>query len=207
MLIEKMILLNEPEKLTSVFMHLTSKPNKILLWQNVQTKGRRICQNARIGLINISQEEMSLYPSHGEFFFQHHSYLYFFGFNRTTIFKAPVLYHSRLKLVLRLPKQLMIANSRGEGREDFSHSNKLLYYTHNSFTDQPYMSSKLLDLSPKGLAFRSSLHNVVRFKKGDRLWIRSPKKESELLEGEVCNVTKVSETMSQQNYWRVGVRI
>ncbi|WP_408097777.1 hypothetical protein ACJVC5_02360 [Peredibacter sp. HCB2-198] len=207
MIQERMILLEDPLQLTSVFQHLTSRPNKVLIWQNIQGKGKRVCQSARIGAINLSQEEMALYPKNGEFLFHHHSYLYFFGFNRTTIFKAPILYHSRLKLVLRLPKQLMLANSRNEVREDLSLSHKFVFYTHNSFTDQPYISSKLLDLSPKGLAFRSSLHNVVRFKKGDRLWIRSPFTGRELLEGEVSNVTKVSESISHQNFWRIGVKL
>lgn len=206
MIRDRMILLDDPSKLANVFLHLTSRPNKVLIWQNIQGKGKRVCQGARIGAINLSQDEMALYPKNGEFLFHHHSYLYFFGYNRTTIFKAPILYHSRLKLVLRLPKQLMLANSRNEAREDHSVSNKYVYYTHNSYTNQPYHSSKLLDLSPKGLSFRSSLHNVVRFKKGDRLWIRSPFTESELLEGEVSNVTKVSESISHQNFWRIGVR-
>ena len=204
---DRMILLNDPIKLANVFLHLTSKPNRILIWQNIHEKGKRVCQGARIGSINISQEEMALYPRQGEFFFHHHSYLYFFGHNRTTIFKAPILYHSRLKLVLRLPKQLMLSNSRDGVREDYTLSNKHVFYTHHSYTNQPYISSKLLDLSPKGLAFRSSFHNVVRFKKGDRLWIRSPFTESELLEGEVSNVSKVSESISHQNFWRVGVKL
>lgn len=206
MIQNKMILLDDPTRVMNVFLHLNSRPNKILLWQNVQGKGRRICQNARIGLINSANQEMSLYPTGRDFSFLHHSYLYFFGFNRTTIFKASILYHSQFKIVIRLPKQLMLANSRTKSREDVSLQDRFIFYTHHSYSDQPYLSSKLLDISDEGLSFRSSVHNIVRFKKGDRLWMRSPFHETRLLEGEVCNISKFSETHSQQNFLRVGVR-
>lgn len=206
-MIQNMTRLNEPDELVNVLSHLNSRPNKILLWQNVNGKERRITQNARISKILFPQDEMILNPTRGEFQFHFGSYIYFFGLNRTTIFKATVLYHSRLKLVIRLPKQIMLANSRTEIREDLSMKDRMIELIHHAHTSSPFFISKLLDRSQNGFSFRSSLNNIVSFKKKDRIWVRSLRFDGQLDEGEVSHVTKQIDGITALSYWRVGVRL
>ncbi|MCM2351553.1 MAG: hypothetical protein NDI69_16135 [Bacteriovoracaceae bacterium] len=207
MLKNRLIRLDDPAQLSNVFLHIHQKPNKILLWQNIEEKGQRIRQNARINKVLLSQEEMILYPSEGEFNFSHHRYLYFFGFNRTTIFKSPILYHSRIKMVLRLPKEVLLDNSRLEKRKEFIQSERSIELIHHAYREHPFVLMKLLDLSSRGFSFRSSFHNVLRFKKKDRIWVRSLFDDQMLLEGEVRNVTKVQEEAYPTPYWRIGVKL
>lgn len=207
MLKDQLIRLDDPAQLSNVFLHIYQKPNRILLWQNIEEKGQRICQNARINKVLLSQDEMILYPAKGEFNFSPHRYLYFFGFNRTTIFKSPILYHSRLKMVLRLPKEVLLANSRGEKRMEFLQSERSIELIHHAYQEHPFALMKLLDLSSGGFSFKSSFHNVLRFKKKDRIWVRSLSDDQMLLEGEVRNVTKVHEEAYPNPYWRIGVKL
>lgn len=209
MLVDKMIKVEGTEPLQKVFAHLSGGSGKILLWQGIHESGQRLCQYARIAQLSVPGDEMTLYPLKGTFGFRHHSFIYFFGLKRTTIFKASILYHSPLKLVIRLPKLLMMANSRIQERREFSTGEKLLHYTHcgqDSGNVSPlYNHSYLIDASANGLSFRSSVNNVVRFKKGDRLWMKSPFIQDGLLEGEVKYTSHVK-NLGQEDYLRVGVK-
>lgn len=207
---EKMIKLVQPTALQNVFMQLTEGNNKIILWQASDAGDNKNSMHVKLGQINSALDEMTFYPQKGEFFFNPHMCIYFFGYRRTTIFKASIRYHSRVKLVIKLPTEVMLTNSRKEERDDYYLSKTVIHYTHNpkinSSLERMYHHSRLIDLSPTGLSFKSSKGNVVRFRKGEHIWIRSPLKEHHyLVEGEIRYVTPVLDLTTRERYLRVGV--
>lgn len=201
-----MVSLSCPTSLNPLLLQLQHHPQDLLLWQNV-AEGPRTSHFARLGRIDLAREEMTFFPKVGEEFgFHGRSYLYSYAKGRTTIFKSTILYHSRIKLVIRLPRLVMVANIRNAVRQvtpdryvHYSHSNR----SHPDLL-QLYLNSKLLDLSPTGLAFKSSITNVVKFAKGERIWMRSPFGDNGAFDGVVKHVTPVRGERTEE-YLRIGV--
>jgi hypothetical protein len=207
---DKMIKLVQQTELQTIFMQLTEGNNKIVLWQSNEKGGSKNSIHVKLGPVNSCMEEMTFYPFRGEFDFYPHSPIYFLGYRRTTIFKASFNYYSKNKIIINLPTEVMLNNSRKEEREIFHLNKTTIHYTHNpnfnSGLERMYQHSRLLDMSSTGLSFKSPLINVLRFKRGERIWIRSPLKSNNyLVQGEIRHVTPVSDLTTREKYLRVGV--
>lgn len=210
--LENMIRLDHSSNLGNVFTQLNDEKNKLLLWQPAQGHQGMISSYVRIAQLSLHQDEMTFYPMKGSFEFNPHRYIYFLGFKRTTIFKAPILYHSSLKMVIKLPKEIMMRNGRTSERQGLGPEGSMLEYCHNPLNgtnvSNLFLHSKVIDSSSEGISFRSSLTNIVKFKKGDFIWFKSAQKDELILkEGEIRHVTHVMDHMTHEKYVRVGVKI
>lgn len=202
-----MVPLDSPTSLNPLFLQLQQITQDILLWQNI-AEGQRTSQVARVGPIDLQKGEMTFYPRSGnDFKFHGRSYLYSYAKRRTTIFKSTILYQTPLKLIIRLPPRVMVANIREAERLALSDRN--IHYSHDDRSSpdlrQLFLNSKLLDLSPGGLAFKSSVNSVVRFVRGQRVWMKSPFGDEGTVEGEIRHITRV-QGERHEDFLRVGVR-
>ena len=129
---EKMIKLLEPTALEIVFMQLKEGNNKIILWQSSAGGNNKNSINVRLGQVNSTKGEMTFFPMKGEFAFHPDNEIYFFGYRRTTIFKATIRHYSKIKLVINLPTEVLLNNSRKEERQDYYQNQTMIHYTFNS---------------------------------------------------------------------------
>jgi hypothetical protein len=206
---DDMISINSFGSISNLFIHMTATPCRVTLWQNIDNI-HRVRAFARLAKIDVEAEEIEFTPRKGVFDFKSAIPLYFWGKRSNTIFKTNIRYNSDLKIVIKLPKDIMIQDSRSEPRLNYTSEELYVQYMYggqrDSNLDYMKLKSRLLDLSDNGLSFKSSLNNIVRFREGDKLRIESTSQDKKFMDSHISYITTVLDPKTMQRYYRVGVK-
>ena len=198
------------EEVLPLLGHLTKSNSQITLWQRPIDDVKRISQKAILVKINEHHNELEFLSKRGEFRFSSKLPLYLVSANRMIILKSFIIYNSLQKLVIKIPSLLMLKNSRQNPRQNYAGKEVYIEYSHGTEKDfshdYKFHKAKLLDLGSQGLSFKSSKNNIIRFNKGDKIFIRSDEEGlmSEIT-GHVLYVDKDLSKAKADNYYRIGI--
>lgn len=206
---DEMVRVKSNYQINNLFSSLPRKRGKLTLWQNIDNV-HRICSGAIVQKVDLNKEEIEFLPAKGLFKFQSTFPLYFLDRSRILIFKNHIFYNSEYKIVVKLPKTAMLKNKRALIRKDVKSENLFVQYSYgmgrNSNLQELSLKSKLLDFNEQGLAFKSSLSNIVEFVVGGDIKIKSFSDQSKELDGYINYITTVTDSKTMQPYYRVGVK-
>lgn len=198
----------EDEILTLLY-HLKKPSSKITLWQKLDST--RITQSASLVKVNLRNHEMEFFPRVGTFGFSSQLPLYFVSSNRLVIFKCSIKYNTNFKIVVTNPETLMLKDDRLYPRENYKEYKTAIQYGYGSnknyILDHQLLKSKLLDLSSRGLAFKVSRNNIIKFRTGENIFIKTENmSNNDLINAKINYIQKHIETESKAEYYRVGVK-
>ncbi len=204
---KSLIEIREVQELESILSHLKNRDSKFLLWQTLNGE-KRFVQEGRLATISSQVEELVFFPKQGDFSFLPGSHVYLYTAHRSSIFKASILHLAGSKLVLNFPKKVMLQNTRLDPRNMYFTPGTLVQFRLNpkGQNDGLLLNSRLLDLSKGGLAFKSSLTNLINFRPGDRVLMNSPFGQKEMIEGEIRHITSIPQNQHHESHLRIGVK-
>ncbi len=191
--------------------HLSKANSQITLWQKLDDYHKRVSHKAILVKFHELQSELEFIPKRGDFKFSSKYPLYLVSAHRLILLKAQIAYNSNSKLIIKIPNYLLIKESRTEVREEFRNKDVYIEYTHTPekdlFLEHQFHRAKLLDLSSSGLAFRSSKNNIVRFQKGDKLFIRTENEQGgKFVQAHVHYIDRQWEKLGISEFYRIGLR-
>lgn len=206
---DEMVRVKSQYEINNLFISLTKKTRKLTLWQNVDNI-HRLCSGAMVQKVDLDKEELIFLPTKSLFQFQASLPLYFLDRSRILIFKNHIFYNSEYKLVVKLPKSALLKNKRVCVRQDVKNEELYVQYSYGMGKDtaleQLSLKSKLLDYNEQGLAFKSSLSNIVQFIVGGSIRVKSINDPKKFEDGFISYITTVMDPKTMQRYYRVGVK-
>lgn len=202
-----MLSLEQNTELANLLVRIHKEKLPVYLWQNPENI-QRIGVKARYHRYNLGAEELTFFPVNGEFPFVGRLPIYFYYKNQSIIFKNYIRYNSHHKIIVPFPKKVMMEELRLNPRSSFKSVNVLINYTHFRGGQDPYQNlalrSRLIDRSQGGLSFRSSLNNIVQFRKGDLIKIQTEDK-LKMLNAKINYICIQYDHKTSEKYYRVGV--
>lgn len=208
MFMDEMIELANSQNIKTLITRLARVKNQITLWQNPKDV-ERLWKTVHIKRYNLKNNEIQFYPRTGMFNFDVRYPIYFYSIKRTAIFKNSIFFNSKLTLTIKAPDTLLLKNLRVESREDLrlgGESVGLFYGDKYLASRQSWFKASLIDRSLSGFSFKSSLHNILRFKEGDPIDFRFEGMEV-FKSGVISSVTTQEVKGQKQKYFRVGVKL
>lgn len=201
-----MVSLNEDD-LVKVITSFQGQKNTVLLWQKDELGLKRHIQEARISMVFKDKREIVV-NSDTIFTAVRENSLYIFDGQRQIVFKAEIKELLPLQMTLRFPESLIIPNSRHEERINFLNQKIFMHFSlHKDVkpTDlEEIHKVQVIDVSPNGISFKSSIEKNFGLRNGDRIWIKLYQDE-ELTEGIVKHLTLMKGGTHEQ-FLQIGVK-
>lgn len=204
-----MISLTTKYEVKNLFLEAFQRTKSVILWQQVDNIVHRRSCISKIKRVDLNKDELILIPIKGTYDFNSQLPLYFYSKRKTLIFKNSIYFNEPFKLIVKFPQKIMITNLRASSRSVIDSKDGLYvkyHFGHTADEQAINMKSQLLDYSDNGLAFKSSLSNIIKFVKGDAIKIQSTNCKSKYLNGKINYVTMVLDPKDNQYFYRVGVK-
>ncbi len=190
---DNMIPLNQPE-LLKVLASLYANKDEVLVWQT-ESENRRVMRYGTIDSVNATQKTLTVVSHQEEFTLIEEIPVYVYAVvgDRVSVLKTTLLRSEGKKVVLGIPEQMMIRDTRKDERVHvlgqgvplmFSPSRKEEFAPEHEF-----LRAEVVDLSPRGLAFKGAASSAYGLQKGDRIWMRLGS-DATVTVGEVRHVAK-----------------
>lgn len=196
-----MVSLTEDD-IVKVITSFQGQKNQVLLWQRDEQGLKRHVQQARIALVNKEKGEIII-NSDTYFTATKDNPLYVFDNARQVVFKADIREMGPNQIILQFPQSLILPNTRLEERMNFLAQRIYVQFTHSLDLEELH-KVQIIDVSPNGISFKTSIGKNFGLQKEDRIWIKLYQDE-ELAEATVKHLTTMKNG-SHDQYIQVGVK-
>jgi hypothetical protein len=198
-----MIKVIKKSKINRVLEELAKDRTAIQLWQNKEDESRRVNIGHTLRF-DKSKKEVIFTSKKKKFNFDFEKSLYCFWEDSLMIFKTRISFMSEFKLAVMIPEYLMTKEKRKHPRMDVSKDDENVHYHLGECTDATHelfpFSSKVLDISKEGIGLLVNLANISKFHMGDRLTLKIPQDNNQIVEGRIVHITKPTSVVSSTEY-------
>ena len=207
---EGFIKIEDPKEIEYCFFHLSKNKNRLIIWQHIDNDAHRESVKCKILKFDREKMEVQLAPIKGIFDLNSMIKIYLYIPSPYLICKNFIYHNSPYKMTIKLPKAVLIKNKRDNPRENLLEKKQFFHFKYNfdknTTLGERTHKSQLIDMSENGLAFKSSINNIIKFHKGNLIKVEHPNERNKFLMAEIVHITKTIDIWTNQSFFKVGVQ-
>lgn len=191
----------------------------VLLWQNMESAGlsnaKRVIFRGHFSLINEDKDFIVLnykQDPKDNVNFSQMSTLYIKGDIQSILFKVEVTHHSNGKVLFTIPSEVRILEKRARPRITFGYNfeGRVEFFNYKAYrSKRKHSSSKIIDLSQKGLAMLMYTGKAHSWSIGDSIYVTRLNgfeiPETILAEIRYIRTVRITRNNQSVNAYRMGV--